>query len=148
VGRGTALINAAYNGHALVVEQLIAAGAGLDVKDNDGYEPIYPTATAVRCIRAGSQLSRQGYGAHLGRSKRSHKRDQAAHRRGRRPRCQRQRWVRANIPDCNGCAISEPAADFLGRGTALIWAAEKGHTLVVEQLIAAGAGLDVKENNG
>ena len=31
-----------------MVEQLIAAGAGLDVKDNDGYEPIYSTATAVR----------------------------------------------------------------------------------------------------
>ena len=35
-------------GHTLVVEQLIAAGAGLDAKDNDGYGPIYPTAAAVR----------------------------------------------------------------------------------------------------
>ena len=52
------------------------------------------------------------------------------------------------MPDCNGCAISEPAADFLGRCTALILAAAKGHTLVVEQLIAAGAGLDLKENDG
>jgi hypothetical protein len=31
-----------------VVEQLIAAGAGLDLKDNIGYGPIYPSATAVR----------------------------------------------------------------------------------------------------
>ncbi len=50
--------------------------------------------------------------------------------------------------DCNCCAISEPAADVLGRGTALMLAAWKGHTLVVEQLIAAGAGLDVKDNDG
>ena len=46
--RSTALIGAALEGHTLVVEQLIAAGAGLNVKDNCGYEPIYPTATAVR----------------------------------------------------------------------------------------------------
>ena len=37
---------------------------------------------------------------------------------------------------------------LLGRNTALIWAAFKGHTLVVEQLIAAGAGLDVQINEG
>jgi hypothetical protein len=48
VGRGTALILAAGVGNVLVVKQLIAAGAGLDLKDNDGYEPICPTATAVR----------------------------------------------------------------------------------------------------
>jgi hypothetical protein len=29
-----------------------------------------------------------------------------------------------------------------------MWAAFKGHTLVVEQLIAAGAGLDVQNNKG
>ena len=52
------------------------------------------------------------------------------------------------MPGCNGCAISEPAADFLGRCTALIVAAGVGHVLVVEQLIAAGAGLDLKSNNG
>ena len=48
VGRDTALILAANKGHALVVEQLIAADAGVDVKDNNGYGPICPTATAVR----------------------------------------------------------------------------------------------------
>ncbi len=39
---------------------------------------------------------------------------------------------------------------FLGRYTALIGAAFKGHTLVVEQLIAiaAGAKLDVQNSNG
>jgi ankyrin repeat protein len=36
---------------------------------------------------------------------------------------------------------------FLGRRTALILAAVKGHTLVVEQLIAAGADLNVKSSN-
>ena len=51
------------------------------------------------------------------------------------------------MPDCNGCALSEPAADFVGRGTALILAADKGHALVVEQLITAGAGLDLKSNS-
>ena len=40
---------AAWKGHALVVEQLVAAGAGLDLKSKSGYEPIYSTATAVRC---------------------------------------------------------------------------------------------------
>ena len=33
---------------------------------------------------------------------------------------------------------------LLGRTTALILAASKGHTLVVEQLVAAGAKLDVQ----
>ncbi len=37
---------------------------------------------------------------------------------------------------------------LLGRSTALILAAGKGHTLVVEQLIVAGAALDVQRNNG
>ena len=49
VGRYTALMVAAGEGHVLAVEQLISAGAGLDLKSNNGYEPIYPTATAVRC---------------------------------------------------------------------------------------------------
>ena len=48
VGRYTALILATVMGRTFVVEQLIAAGAGLDLKNNDGYEPIYPSATAVR----------------------------------------------------------------------------------------------------
>ena len=39
---------AAGLGHALVVNQLIAAGAGLDVENNNGYELIYATAMAVR----------------------------------------------------------------------------------------------------
>jgi hypothetical protein len=99
-------------------------------------------------IRAGSRLRRQVHCAHLGRSKGSHARGRAAHRRLRRPRRQDEQWVRASIPECTGCAISEPAADFLGRCTALILAAGKGQTLVVEQLIAAGAGLDAKSNNG
>ncbi len=34
------------------------------------------------------------------------------------------------------------------RFTALFEAAVKGHTLVVEQLIAAGAALDVQDNHG
>ncbi len=37
---------------------------------------------------------------------------------------------------------------FLGRCAALIGAAFNGHTLVVEQLIAAGAALDVQSSNG
>ena len=79
------------NGHTLVVEQLIAAGADLNVKFNEGYGP----------------------------------------------------WA-----DCDGFALSEPASRLLGRSTALIYAALKGHTLVVEQLIAAGAALDVQNGKG
>jgi ankyrin repeat protein len=37
---------------------------------------------------------------------------------------------------------------LLGRQTALFEAAFEGHTPVVEQLIAAGAALDVQENYG
>ena len=36
LGRSTALILAAMNGHTPVVEQLIAAGVALDVQDNEG----------------------------------------------------------------------------------------------------------------
>ena len=39
LGRSTALISAATNGHTPVVEQLIAAGVALDVQDNEGYGP-------------------------------------------------------------------------------------------------------------
>ncbi len=42
----------------------------------------------------------------------------------------------------------QPGNRLLGRFTALILAAMKGHTLVVEQLIAAGAALDVQSNEG
>ena len=79
------------NGHTLVVEQLIAAGAALDVQNNAGYGP---------------------------------------------------------CADCNGCAPSESASRILGRSTALIVAAMNGHTPVVEQLIAAGAVLDVWDYAG
>jgi hypothetical protein len=145
VGRWTALISATAKGHTLVVEQLIAAGAGLDVKTNNGYGPIYPTATAVRC--PSRQPTRgQVHCAHGGHRNGSHGRGESAHCRRRRPRRQGEQRVRANMPDCN-CAISEPAADSC-RGTALMLAAWKGHALVVEQLIAAGAGLNVNTNFG
>ncbi len=39
LGRTTALIVVAMEGHTIVVEQLIAAGAALDVQDNYGYGP-------------------------------------------------------------------------------------------------------------
>ena len=55
VGRDTALILAAVKGHALVVEQLIAAGAGLDLKSGSGYEPRYRMQRLCD-IRAGSRF--------------------------------------------------------------------------------------------
>jgi hypothetical protein len=45
------------------------------------------------------------------------------------------------------CQIGQ-LAGLLGRNAALIRAVANGHTLVVEQLIAAGAGLDVLNNEG
>ena len=45
--------------------------------------------------------------------------------------------------DCDGFALSEPASRLLGRNAAIILAAIKGHTPVVEKLIAAGAVFDV-----
>ena len=74
------------NGHTLVTEQLIAAGAALDVQNIEGYGP---------------------------------------------------------CPNCNGLTLAKRGGRLLGRSTALISAAMNGHTLVVKQLIAAGAALDV-----
>ena len=50
--------------------------------------------------------------------------------------------------DCNSFTRFQTGSRLFGRSTALILAALKGHTLVVEQLIAAGAALDVQENYG
>ncbi len=90
--RSTALIGAALEGHTLVVEQLIAAGAALDVQNNFGYGP-------------GAESN----------------------------------WL---------CAVNRQLTGRLGRLTALIGAASNSHALVVEQLIAAGAKLDVQSGNG
>ena len=90
--RSTALIGAALEGHTLVVEQLIAAGAALDVQNFNGYGPL----------------------------------------------C---RWIWL-------CAVNRQFTRLLGRLTALILAASNRHTLVVEQLIAAGAKLDVQSSTG
>jgi ankyrin repeat protein len=79
------------NGHTLVVEQLIAAGAALDVQNNKGYGP---------------------------------------------------------CADCDDLTLFQTGSRLLGRNAAVILAAKNGHTLVVEQLIAAGADLNVKFNEG
>ena len=52
------------------------------------------------------------------------------------------------VPAAASARHPKLAATSLGRSTALILAAVKCHTLVVEQLIAAGAALDVQENYG
>jgi hypothetical protein len=148
VGRGTALIVAADQGKTLVVEQLIAAGAGLDLKTNDGYEPIYPTATAVRYP---SRLPTSWAGAL-----------RSFWPRGRVTRS----WSSSSSPPAPAsmsrttvgtsqytrlqrlCDESEPAADFLGRDTALIYATAEGHTDITAALIFAGADVDVSNNYG
>ena len=79
------------NGHTLVAEQLIAAGAALDVQNNEGYGP---------------------------------------------------------CADCSGFALFQTGSRLLGRTAAVILAAKNGHTPVVEKLIAAGADLNVKFNEG
>ncbi len=78
-------------GHTLVVEQLIAAGAALDVQNIEGYG---------RCA------------------------------------------------DCGGFTLFQTGSRLLGRNAAVILAAIKGHTLITEQLITAGAALDVQNNTG
>jgi hypothetical protein len=91
LGRTTALISAASNGHTPVVEQLIAAGAGLDVQYNEGY------GRCADCIGRYStrQLtSRKGHCAHLGRVEGPHTLGRAAHRRRRETRCPEQLRVR------------------------------------------------------
>ena len=52
------------------------------------------------------------------------------------------------MADCDGFALFIPGSRLLGRSTALISAATNGHTPVVEQLITAGAALDVQDNEG
>jgi hypothetical protein len=46
------------------------------------------------------------------------------------------------------CYENRQLTGLLGRSTALICAAWKGHTFVVEQLIAAGTRLDAQSNSG
>ena len=87
LARCTALILAAMNGHTLVVEQLIAAGAALDVQNNEGYGP----------------------GA-----------------------------------DCSGFTLFQTGSRLLGRNAALILAAMKGHTPVVEKLTPAPSSISTE----
>ena len=89
--RRTALIWAAMYSHTLVVEQLIAAGAALDVQNNKGHGP---------------------------------------------------------CADCDDLTLFKTGSRLLGRNAAVILAAMNGHALVVKQLIAAGAALDVQNNAG
>jgi hypothetical protein len=55
---------------------------------------------------------------------------------------------RALLPTASAARYSTRQLNALRRSTALILAALKGDTLVVEQLIAAGAKLDVRDNDG
>ncbi len=55
---------------------------------------------------------------------------------------------RALVATASAARYSTRQRTSLGRFTALIGAAMKGHTLVVEQLIAAGARLDVQDSDG
>ncbi len=146
LGRGTALTLASGEGHALVVEQLISAGAGLDLKTNDGYGPIYPAVLAVRYpsrqpIRAGALRS--------------------CWPRGRVTRS----WSSSSLPPAPAsisratmgtsqytrlprlCAV-RAGSRLVGRYTALISAAAGGHTDIIAALIFAGADVDVSNNVG
>jgi hypothetical protein len=56
---------------------------------------------------------------------------------------------RARVPTASAARYpTRQLTGLLGRHTALIFAAIGGQTLVVEQLIAAGARLDVQSNSG
>ncbi len=59
-----------------------------------------------------------------------------------------QRRVGPLVPAASSARHPNRASCLRGRSTALILAAMEGHTLVVEQLIAAGAKLDVQNNKG
>ena len=75
-------------------------------------------------------IRRQGYGAHFGRGEGSRARGRAAHRRRRRPRSQGEQWVRANIPDSNGFAISEPAQPY-GPTSRSLHSTDLAHCLLI-----------------
>jgi hypothetical protein len=85
LGRFTALIWAAMKGHTLVVDQLIAAGAKLDVEENDGYARVAAASPARYSTR--QLTSRQEHCTHLRRGEGPHARGRAAHRRRRETRC-------------------------------------------------------------
>ena len=85
-------------------------------------------------------------GARVGGSGRSFASGCASNRRRRRPQRQEQRRV-GPLPTATSARHPEPASRVLGRDTALIWAASEGHTRVVEQLIAAGAEVDVQSTH-
>ena len=104
------------------------------------------TASAAR-YSTRQPTSRQRHCAHLGRVRGPHAHSRGAHRRRRQTRCSEEQWVgplwRLRRPDA-----TQTSNRLLGRCTALIWAVLEGQTLVVEQLIAAGAALDVQDSNG
>ncbi len=54
----------------------------------------------------------------------------------------------ALLPTATALRYSKGGSRLLDRNAAVILAAKNGHTPVVEQLIAAGAALDVQNNEG
>ena len=130
-----------------MVEQLIAAGAKLDVQNSNGYGP------CGDCI--GRKLPKLETDFSAGSLRSSRPRRTAT-----------RSWSSSSSPPAppstskkttgRDVGPSELALRYqnrnltglLGRLTALIWAAYNGQTHVVEQLIAAGAKLDVQESKG
>ncbi len=74
LGRLTALIWAYFEGHTLVVDQLIAAGARLDVQNNIGCGPGSEGTGFVLFDPAADGTSGQVHCAHLGRDEGPHAR--------------------------------------------------------------------------
>jgi ankyrin repeat protein len=148
LGRCTALILATWVGHALVVKQLIAAGAGLDLKENNGYGPIYPSATAVRYIQAGSRFVGRGTALIVAAGEGHALMVKQLIAAGAGLDLKENNGYGPIYPSATAVRYLRAGSRFVGRGPALIVAAGEGHALMVKQLIAAGAGLDLKENNG
>ena len=129
-----------------MAEQLIAAGAALDVQNNEGYGRC-ADCHGFTLFQTGSRLLGRNAAVIL------------AAMNGHTPVVEQLIAGGAKLDvqniegygpcsDCNGLALYKTGSRLLGRSTALILAALKGHTLITEQLIAAGAGLDHRNTKG
>jgi hypothetical protein len=91
--RWTALLWAAGNGHAPVIELLTAAGADVNAKNTGRWSPTLRDRREARCP-VGSATIWQVDSAYVGGGKRPHTLGAAAHCRRRRHRRQDHFWVR------------------------------------------------------
>jgi hypothetical protein len=134
------------NGHTLVVKQLIAAGAALDVQNNAGYGRC-ANCNGLTLCKMGTRLLGRSTAVVLAASNGHTLVAEQLIAAGAKFDVQNNEGY-SPWADRDDLTLFHPASRLLGRSTALILAAMNGHTPVVEKLIAAGADLNVQNNEG